>query len=221
MIPDDDIEIPAAPAAERAAPFPWPPSPGTSSIEALVATIAEVLMRPARTFAALSPSAPLAPAALFLIVLTYAGAGVQLFWRMVLPVPEWVPAAMVGSEAEAVADFLVSGPFALAVTTLVALVVHAGLVVFGARRERPGATVAVLYYASASGILQIVPWIGALLAGVLGLVVSVVGVREVHGTSTGRAAAAVLVPLFAVGALFAFGVLLLLLAGFSTGLLSR
>lgn len=225
MTPEDDAARDGASDADAGAPdpapFPWPAPAGISGFDALVRTAAAVLTRPSAFYRSLPIDAPAAPAALFLVILTYAGAGVYLFWEMVLPDPAWVPAAMRTTEPEAIVNFLLSGPIALAITTVLALLVHVGLVIFGARRERPRNTVAVLYYASATSILQIIPWIGVLIAGLASLVITILGVREVHGASTARASAAVLLPLFAVAAMLVLGIFLIVIAGLTTGVISR
>lgn len=217
----DPLEPSAADATPGDVAFPWPPPPGTSLLDSLVGTVANILTAPARFFAAMPIDAPIVPAVVFMLILTYAGAGVQLFWDMVLPDPAWVPATLRSSDAEAVAGFFLAGPFALAVTTLVALLVHIGLIVFGARGAHARNTVATFYYTSATAILQIVPWLGVVLAGVASIVIAIVGVRAVHGTTTGRAAAAVLLPIIGFAMLVAAGVVLLVVLGLTSGLMSR
>lgn len=223
MNPDDEADLFGTTDTDAPDPatFPWPAPAGNSGFDALVRTAATVLTRPSAFYRTLPIDAPPVPAAIFLVILTYAGAGVYLFWEMVLPDPAWVPAAMRTTESEAIINFLLSGPIALAITTLVALLVHVGLVIFGARRQRPRNTINVLYYASATAIFQIIPWIGVLVAGLASLVITIIGVREVHGTSTGRATAAVLLPIFAVAAMLVFGIFLIVIAGLMTGVISR
>lgn len=221
--PDDlfDPIFDDEPSDEPVATFPWPPRSDESSIDALGRTWSGALFHPARFFSSMPIDASLAPAVVFLLIATYAGAGVNLFWQMVLPTPGWLPPEFQSTGAEAVSGFLLAGPFALAVSTIVALIVHVGLIVFGARRERAANTVAVTYYVSAASIFQVIPWLGALLAGFWGIAISIIGVREVHRTSTMRAAAAVLVPMFGLIAFLVGLVMLVVLAGVSSGLITR
>jgi hypothetical protein len=76
------------------------------------------------------------------------------------------------------------------------------------------ATFRVVCYASSPEVFQIVPICGGLVGGVWGFAISVVGLREVHRTTTGKAAAAVLLP-----GLLCCG--MILIATFSCGLLAH
>lgn len=86
---------------------------------------------------------------------------------------------------------------------------------------RPGnsgfwATFRVVSYLSATSLVSWVPILGGLVAAVWGVILSILGIREMHSTTTGRAALVVLVPvaivLLLVG-LVAFSVLVAIFAG--------
>ncbi len=202
--------------------FPWPPQPDTSTLDALAETWSEVVRRPARFYSRLPLGARLGPAMVFLIVLSYAGAGADLFWGEVLPSRDWLWSDTLGtSRSEAVIAFLFAGPLALAFTVLLAGLVQTGLIVFGARQQSARETLHVLLYASATSLFQLIPWVGTLVGSIWWAVVTVVGVREVHRCSTGRAAAATFVPIFAVAMVFTALVLVAVFLGLVSGLLSR
>lgn len=78
------------------------------------------------------------------------------------------------------------------------------------------ATFRVFCYGSVTSLVSWVPAIGGLVALVWGVVLSILGIRELHSTTTGRAALVVLVP-FAIVillvSLIAFSVLVAILAG--------
>lgn len=78
------------------------------------------------------------------------------------------------------------------------------------------ATFRVVSYVSVTSLVNWIPLIGGLIALVWGVVLSILGIREVHGTTTGRAALVVLVPVVIVlllTALVAASVLIALFAG--------
>lgn len=77
---------------------------------------------------------------------------------------------------------------------LAALLNHLGLLVLGAAKENYDATFSVVCYAAAAQIFSVVPILGSLVAGILGIVLTVIGLREVHRTSTGQAIVAMLLP---------------------------
>lgn len=78
------------------------------------------------------------------------------------------------------------------------------------------ATFRVVSYVAATSLISWVPIIGGPVALVWGVVLSIFGIREMHSTTTGRAALVVLVPiaiLFALLALVAASVLVAIFAG--------
>ena len=68
--------------------------------------------------------------------------------------------------------------------------------IVGARNSGYAATFRVASYTQVTGLVNWIPIIGPLLA-LYGIYLSIVGIREIHGTTTGRAALVVLLP-FAV-----------------------
>lgn len=90
---------------------------------------------------------------------------------------------------------------------LVSLALQVGLIHLGVRLFIPGAksigaTGRALCYVVAPQVVVIVPFLGWLVAPLWSLFLAVVAVRQVHGTSTGRAVAAAIVPPF----VFWFGI---------------
>ena len=80
----------------------------------------------------------------------------------------------------------------------------------GPRNSGYGATFRVASYTQVTSLVNWVPIIGPLLA-LYGIYLSIVGIREMHGTTTGKAALVVLIPfavvlvvLLAVGAILLF-----------------
>jgi hypothetical protein len=73
------------------------------------------------------------------------------------------------------------------------------------------ATFRVAAYSSVVYLVSWIPVLGWIVGGIYGIYLGVVGIREVHGTTTGRAALVVLVPIVVIGglALLIFGVALL------------
>jgi hypothetical protein len=78
---------------------------------------------------------------------------------------------------------------------------HLCLYVMGEAREGYEATFRVVSYSTVTSIFNAIPVVGS-LASLWSLVLNVIGLREVHKTTTGKAVAAVAIPLI-VGLLFA------------------
>ncbi len=83
--------------------------------------------------------------------------------------------------------------------------------VVGTENSGFGSTFKVASYSQVTGLVNWIPIVGPLLA-LYGLYLSIVGIREVHGTTTGKAALVVLIP-FAVVLLVA--VIVLVWVGFT------
>lgn len=115
-----------------------------------------------------------------------------------------VPAA----EAEAFLFFL--SPFvALLSLVVTAVLVHLGVLLLAPERRGIRATARAACYTSGPAVLQAVPWVGTLVAGLWTLFLLVVGVSRAHRVSLWRAAAAALLVPFG---LVVLGVLLALAA---------
>jgi hypothetical protein len=78
--------------------------------------------------------------------------------------------------------------------------------VVGATNSGFGATFRVASYASVTSLVTWIPIIGGLL-GLYGIYLAVVGIREMHGTTTGKAVLVVLIPVIVVVVLALLGLL--------------
>lgn len=206
--------------SEPGATFPWPPAEGESVAGAAARTWRESLFAPATFFRSMPHDATLGPALAYFLAITVVGAGIQLFWGMValatLPAPgansPW-SLFMPTSARDALVTFLLTPVFTIGLLFIGAAVVHALLKLLRGAGQRFGATVRVFSYAQSAQLFAIVPFVGELIGGVWSIVVTVIGLREAHRTSTARAAAAVLLPIAAIIGFIVFIAFLLILAG--------
>ena len=79
--------------------------------------------------------------------------------------------------------------------TLLGLAVHGCLVLVGGSSSGMQATFRVISYAAAANVFNAIPVVGNIVAYIYGLVLSVIGLKQTHDTTTGKATAAVLIPL--------------------------
>jgi hypothetical protein len=109
---------------------------------------------------------------------------------------------------EATVVSIIIAPIVGTIGIVVAAAIQQVLVrlVVGARNSGFGATFRVASYTQVTGLLNWIPIVGPLLA-LYGLYLSIVGIREMHQTTTGKAALVVLLP-FGVALLVAMVVLL-------------
>ena len=73
-------------------------------------------------------------------------------------------------------------------------ILHLCLLLVGGAREGYQATFRVVSYSAVTSIFNAVPFVGS-LASLWGLVLTVIGLREIHKTTTGRAVGALAIPL--------------------------
>ncbi|MFO7261921.1 MAG: YIP1 family protein [bacterium] len=208
------------PATAAEAAFPWPPGPRLSTLDALGETIRRSLLEPTRFFRAMPVSSPLGPAVVYYLLLAVAGAGITLFWGTVFAsfvAPGSFLAVLLGvgdgDFGARLVGFLLSPLSSLVFLGIAALIVHVGLVIFRGAHNGLGATLRALAYTGATQLFVVVPLIGTFAAMAWWFVLAVIGLREVHGTTTGRALAAILAPAIA---LFVLGVILAGLAALVT-----
>lgn len=207
VAPDNPWEAPRAPTA---APAPNPaPDLGPSSIpwetgyspETLFETVQKVLLETSATFAGAPKRMRINAAFLYALVMGlgfgYLGALVQ---AALLPSDAQMPSLLGG----ALAGF--SQPSLLTIITvpletivgvfLGAGLTHLCLMMIGGANHGFEATFRVVAFTSASvAPLQLIPVLGPFVGGIWALVMEVLGLQQLHDTTGGKAAFAVLAPL--------------------------
>ena len=196
----DQEEAPAAPH------FPWPPGPHTDLVTALAETWRRSAFHPADFFRAL-PVRPLGTALLYFLPVGVLAAGIRLFWSSIFAtmgfsLSEYLPGFTEPSALDRLVDFLLSPVLLITGLFLTALLLQGALMLLGAARQPLVATTRVLAFAYGVELFVVVPVLGPLISAVWMLVLVVIGLREVHGTSTGRALLAVILPLALLALLF-------------------
>ena len=141
---------------------------------------------------------------LYYLLISVLAAGLSLTWGALLPtaqpglveaIAEMVNIALPGAAdtigpAGRLADFFLT-PF-LAVLSLVitSLLLHLFVLLLVPGRRSLTATVRTVCYACGPAVFAIIPFVGGLVAWIWGAVLTVIGLREAHRTTTGRAFAA-------------------------------
>jgi hypothetical protein len=175
--------------------FPWPPAEGASVLDAWIRTWSGASLRPSRFFAAMPAEGSPGAAIIYYLSIGIPVAGAQLFWQMIggaLGIGD--PPAADAAGWSPLVDFLLSPLLLLLSLFLAAGVTHVLLKLFGAAGGNYGRTIRVFAYAYSPNLLGVIPWAGTIVGFAWMVVVAIVGLRTAHGTTTGRAAAAVLVP---------------------------
>jgi len=141
---------------------------------------------------------------LYYLLVSVLAAALSLTWGALLPttqpglvetLAEIMNVAMPDAAATAgsigrLADFFLAPFWAVLYLVVSSLLLHVFVLVLVPGRRGLTATVRTVCYACGPGVFAIVPFIGGWVAGIWGVVLTVIGLREAHRTTTGRAFAA-------------------------------
>ena len=185
----------------------------SNPLNILLDVVRRVVLHPVAFFAAIPRRGSLLSALIFAVICVEISAIIG--WLLVLaqvqrspgfnPNPQNALPSIFAPES-AVASILFA-PIGAAIGLFVAAAIQQLLVrlIVGARNSGFGATFRVASYTQVTSLVNWIPIVGPLLA-LYGLYLSIVGIREVHGTTTGKAALVILIP-FAVALLIVLIVL--------------
>jgi hypothetical protein len=224
-----DAEVPPPEGADELSPanvFPWPPRDDESPIDALAKTWTGSMLHPAAFFRSMPEDAPIGPAILYALILGIAGAAIRMFWGLILPasgaLEDMDPATLaehpmqlfLASAHPTLSSFLLSPVIMLLAILFSAAVIQVVLAMLVKQRGPFSRTLRMLCYAQSTALFAIVPFLGAVIAFFWSFVITIIGVREVHRTTTGRATATMLMP---CGCMFVLFVILGILAAIFIG----
>jgi hypothetical protein len=209
--------IPAAPPPDSG----WAPGPGARAGtpwerrqeiglgSALVETTQQVLTSPAAFFRSMQVTGGIVAPLVYALIVGYAGVVVSAIYDFVLASVMGSSFSRLGGGTEAMSSLMpyFEGAMGLVVKLvlvpvfvelgliLLAGIVHLALMALGGAARGFEATFRVACYSEASALLNIVPVCGSMLAPIAMVVLMIIGVSEAHGTTRGRAAEAVLLPM--------------------------
>ncbi|TVQ33346.1 MAG: hypothetical protein EA370_11840 [Wenzhouxiangella sp.] len=182
-----------AAGTEREGP-PWENPSAGDFFQRLWQTVVQGVSSPSELFANMRTTGGLISPLVFYVLIIGAGAIVSTALEM--------PFGLLGGSggADAILGFflvLILLPVLLPIGLFVSSgITHLALMVFGGANKPYEATFRVNAYAYGSvGWVWAIPFCGSLVGGIWGIVLEIIGVARVHEVSTGKAAAAVLVPL--------------------------
>ena len=184
----------------------------SNPLESFADTVRRVVLQPVGFFAALPRRGSLLNPLIFALICTVisailggilrlAGVGEGFVAGYGLQVPE----------NQGLGEFIGSVIFA-PIGGVIGVFVVAGIaqlvvrLVVGATNSGFGATFRVASYTGVTSLVSWIPIIGGLLS-LYGIYLAVVGIREMHGTTTGKALLVVLIPVFVVVVLALLGLL--------------
>lgn len=171
---------------------PWEHRAGRGPVAAFAETLQQSLFRPVEFFRGTSPEGGAGAALLYAVLVGTISVAVALLWQRALV--DRFPVAFDGrfmglfDNRAALAGVSVFLPIGVALGNLLwAGVLHVSLAVLGGARGTYTTTLKSVCYSSSATAFNVFPVCGAAIGGIWQVVVQVIGLRELHRTSTTRA----------------------------------
>ncbi len=190
--------------------LPWEHRQERGFVNAFIETLTMVLTRPSEAFSLMNREGGLAEPLIYALIGGCVGGIASFLFSLGLQSIGLFSerrnafAVMTGMGVGSVA-FIILLPLCIVIGLFIgAAVVHLCLMLVGGAKQSFETTFRVLAFSHGStGLLQMIPVCGGLIAGVWGLVVNCIGLARAHGTDTGRAVLAIFLPLIVCcGAVF-------------------
>ena len=179
--------------------------PGRPFFPGLFDTLKLIVVDPKGAFGRMSLTSDLSRPLIYAVILGFIGALIPSMWSFA------IQGSLLGilghlEGMDAIVPPMIFGMFGTFVGLLLAPVfivigifiwssiIHLFLLMVGGANHGFSATLRVVCYSQSAQLAQLIPLFGDLAATVWGLVLAIIGVAEAHGTTLGRAAAAVLLP---------------------------
>jgi hypothetical protein len=185
---------------------PWEDQEKLGFVESMIQTVRQSVFSPELFFSILPKGGGFLQPLLYAISLEMLGTLVGLLWSMALGGKAFAQfIAMFGGSAVGLA--LLIPVFVFLGTVLWSFALHASLFLMGGANEDFEATFRIVCYSSGVVIFNLVPIFGGFIKGAWQLYITMIGLREVHGVTTGRAVGAIIIPFLFCFALPMVGVM--------------
>lgn len=166
---------------------PWEDRGNLGLFEAIKQTVLGVLFRPTEFFSKTPPTGGLAKPLVFGLIVGSLGIVLTQVWTAVLQPDK-------GGLGH-VLLWTIFSPVVAAIALFVgSAITHVCLAIVGGANEEYEATFRVQCYAQAAQVWQVLPVAGAFVSTIWTLVAAVIGLREMHGTTSGKAVLAIILP---------------------------
>lgn len=221
--PQSDVELPP-PTQEGLPPLPWEIRERIGILPALWQTLVLFVQNPAHAYARARDSGDYASPVIYGLAIGTLGGVVGHLWGMLFNVgslgllgglADENTLPMMGLMAGMGAVMMIFIPLLVLIGMFVsAALVHVSLLVTGGLPDSKGGfegTLRSQAYASSTQVAVIVPLVGGLVAAIWAIVLNVIGLKRMHGISTGRALVGILLPMVACCVLI--GTLIIMVGG--------
>ena len=200
---NNELIIDEQPRRERTGPA-WENREQLGFFTAIWETMKGVLINPTRTFAEMRTEGGIGKPILYAIILGSIGGIMGIIWQGLISTLSFMATQEIAKYAANVVYLVLMAVFMPLIVTIGLFIssgiAHVCLMIVGGANKGFEATFRVFAYTNGSiAPFQIVPFCGGIVAGIWGLVCNIIGLKEAHETTTGKAILAILLPtIFAI-----------------------
>jgi hypothetical protein len=175
--------------------IPW--ESGEGFVSAFFKTTRDALFSSTRFFKKVGSGEGYLPALIYGLISGIIGSGGALVWQWYI-FSQWFP---VKQFSEVTSSVYITLLIILVPLTIIfslflgSIVTHVCLVIVGGNKKGFQTTFRAISYAFSGNLFAIIPFIGSTIGGIYFLILTIIGLRESHATSTGKAILAVFLPL--------------------------
>ena len=188
------IELENGFASSSSGYCPWEDQEKLGFLPGFYLTLKESLFEAKEFFSAMPRSNGFLLPLLYALIIQTLGVMFTFFWAFVTENPILEKVALTGNHAILAA--LAFPVILFLLVFIMAVLLHVSLIIVGGVKEDFEATFRVSCYSSGPELFNLIPIIGGFIAFFWKIYITVIGLREVHGTSSGKAIVAVLLTLF-------------------------
>jgi len=209
---NNELIIDEQPRRERTGP-PWENREQLGFFRAIWETMKGVLINPIQTFAEMRTAGGIGKPILYAIILGSIGGIIGIIWQGLFSTLNLMLELEIAKYVANVA-YLIFMAICMPLLVIIGLFISSGiahlfLIIVGGANKGFETTFRVFAYTNGSvALFQIVPFCGGIVSGIWGLVCNIIGLKEAHETTTGKAVLAILLP--ALVAIFCCGGAILL-----------
>jgi hypothetical protein len=172
-------------------PVPW--ESGEGFLSAFFRTTGGALFSPTRFFKKISIGEGYWTPLIYGLITGIIGKGAAIFWLWLF-IAQFIPLGKL-PYSFSILQFIIPLPFQQAIAIfIISAITHFCLMIVGGSNNGYKTTFRAISYSYSAQLFNIIPFIGSLIGFIYRIILFILGVREGHGISTGKAVLAVLLP---------------------------
>jgi hypothetical protein len=189
---------------------PW--ESGEGFIKAFFRTTRDSLFSPSGFFKKISSGEGYWAPLIYGLITGIIGQGAALFWLWFF-MAQFIPIDRLPFQyGISILQIIVPLPFQEAIAIFVGSgIIHLCLMIVGGNNHGYKTTFRAIAYSYSGYLFGVIPFIGLFMGGIYTIILTIIGVREGHGISTGRAVLAVLLPVLVIFGLIFVAIFLVMM----------